>query len=464
MNFIPTPSNARADFRKIALPVAPAQAGSYLLNQVQAGTDVALAVDNGHARDMLDEAAGRLADTRTRVLRAAPGTERSLTLSSLVSQIAGQSSTPDRGVDVKTKGYRALTQLDQTCDRIALLVSDAQALDRNALDYLKLVRREQSPLSLVLAGSQELFDILDEQNVSAARARVKTGQGTEPPLTPAPKTAMDLPAFEPPPPEPSEPPEPPRAKRPAPSPPQPLYAASAVVRPGKRSRPREWSIALTAFASGIVLSLLVLNVWFGRKLSYSPEPQRPAASLAPANPAPVSPAPAIAPLPLPKPNPAPNAGSGSAPSTPDVTPPAATPTPLPSAPASPANTAPPAAPAPDIAGTEEINGIPIPPIPPSFTNQQDSSAAAPQQPGPSPSPTPPQRQPRNTPLSRPQPAEGPAAVWDDPYSTDQSTQAYQPAPAPFPPSADVRQPPPTPPYIGTFTTDAAGNRVFRLNR
>ncbi len=445
MNFIPTSSNARADFRKIALPVTPAQAGSYLLNQIQAGADVALAVEDGHGRDMLDEAAGRLADTRTRVLRATPGAARSLTLSSLVGQIAGHSGVPGRGADVQTKGYRALTQLDQSCDRIALLVSDAQALDRNALDYLKLVKREQSPLSLILAGSQELFDVLDEQNVPAARARVRTGHGTEPP----PQPAMETPVLAPPP---APPAEPLRVHRPAPvAPPEPLYAASAATKPAEPSRPRQWGIAAAAFAAGIVISLLALDFWSGARLSPPPEPSSPTALAPPANPLPGTPPASPA-----QPDPAPSAEPSS---SRDATPQAAIP-PLPAAPLVPADATPPAAPAADATNLEEIDGIPVPPPPPPPTAQQDLSAAAPQQP----EPPPPRRQTRAVPAPRPQPPESPAEAWDDPYAIDQSTAAYQPPPASVPPSADLRQPRLNPPIVGTFTTDAAGNRVFRLNR
>ena len=440
MNFIPTSSNARADFRKIALPVTPAQAGSYLLNQVQAGADVALAVDDGHGRDMLDEAAGRLAATRTRVLRAAPGSGRSLTLSSLVGQIAGHSGVPGRGADVQTKGYRALTQLDQSCDRIVLLVSDAQALDRNALDYLKLVKREQSPLSLILAGSQELFDVLDEQNVPAARARVRTRHGMEPP----PQPAMETPVLAPP------PSEPPRAQRLAPvAPAGPLYAASAAKKSAEPSRSRQWGIAAAAFAAGIVISLLALDVWSGARLSPPPEPTPPAALAPPANPLPSTP-PASPPL-----NSAPSVEPSS---SRDTIPPAAI-SPLPATPAAPADATPPAGPAADDTNLEEIDGIPIPPAPPP-TGRQDLSTAAPQQPDP----PPPRRQTHAVPAPRPQLPESPANAWDDPYAPDQSTAAYVPEPATVPPSADLRQPRPNPPIVGTFTTDAAGNRVFRLNR
>ena len=446
MNFIPTSSNARADFRKIALPVTPAQAGSYLLSQVQAGADVALAVEDGHGRDMLDEAAGRLAATRTRVLRAAPGAGRSLTLSSLVGQIAGDSGVPGRGGDVQTKGYRALTQLDQSCDRIALLVSDAQALDRNALDYLKLVKREQSPLSLILAGGQELFDVLDEQNVPAARARVRAGRGMEPPPQPAMETPPPAPLPGP------LPPEPLRAQRPAPvAPAEPLYAESVATKPAEPSRLRQWGIAAAAFAAGIVISLLVLELWSGARPSPPPEPSPPAALAPPANPPPFT-----LPASPPQANPAPSAEPSS--SNRDATPPAASP--LPAAPAAPADATPTARPATDAASLEEIDGIPIPPAPPPLTGQQDLSTAAP----PQSEPPPPRRQTRAVPAPRPQAPDSSADAWDDPYAPDQSSAAYVPAPASVPPSADLRQPRPTPPIVGTFTTDAAGNRVFRLNR
>ena len=464
MAFISASPNARADFRKLALPVSPAQAGSYVLNQVQAGTDVALAVDDGAGAAMLDEAAGRLAGTRTRVLRAAPAGGRGLTLSSLVAQVARQSAAADLG-DVQTKGYRALTRLDHTCDRIALLVSDAQTLDRNALDYLKLVRREDAPLSIVLAGSPVLFDILDQQKLDTARARVKTSMAADPP--PAPAAFDPLPVV-PPLPAPAAP------DVVAVNPVRPLHAASAAETPATPGHWRQWLVVAGAFAAGVVVAISS-DVWLSRNLA-SPSPaqkaavaarpdaipnagnatsqdRRPNQPSAATEPAPTAPGPKAVP---------PLASNAVAPTMPPPPPAVTAPTPPPSptvqAGAVDAQSTTPVAAA-NPADAEEVGGIPIPPIPPPPMGQPDLSTAAsdrPEQAGRQRAP----RQARATASPRHQPSESTAQVWDNPYPTDPPAVIYQPVPQ----DAEARPPPQAPSYIGTFTTDAAGNRVFRLNR
>ena len=99
-----------------------------MLGDLYLGLDTTIVVPAAEGCALLDEAAAQLARGRTRVLRVPAPSPGSLTLTGLLARL----HPTTRGVEqAPEQGIGALTQLDPSCERIALLVSSAEALEHN---------------------------------------------------------------------------------------------------------------------------------------------------------------------------------------------------------------------------------------------------------------------------------------------------------------------------------------------
>lgn len=189
---------------------------------------------------VLDRAAAELASSRVRVLRVAAPASRRLGLPELVAQVAGQAdpgALSDGDVEL---AFQALTEPDEGCRWIALLVDDAECLLPSALRYIQLTCRSVPELRLVLAGEPGFLDMLNGEEFTSLRQRLTCAQ-----RRPAPSDQQTSGAGTP-------PPCPARAEagpQPAPAGPAPSHIAAR--------RPVElWMFIVLA-----MLASLSLGVW-----------------------------------------------------------------------------------------------------------------------------------------------------------------------------------------------------------
>ncbi len=172
-----TPSNAS--------PIPQPDALRRLLDSVLAGDDVTLFIRSDDGRALLDAAAGCLSKLRFRALRVAEAPPDGLGLATLMAQVTGQPYSSAQNDEFLRRGFQALTTLDETCDGIVLLVSDANALQPAALRYIQLACRAGANLRLVLAGRRGFLDLLAPREFAHLRARLAMGPIITP-STPAP--------------------------------------------------------------------------------------------------------------------------------------------------------------------------------------------------------------------------------------------------------------------------------------
>lgn len=156
-------------------PINHLDALPLLLDGILGGDDVTLIDEGGQGRALLDLAAGCLAGLRSRILWATELLPDSLGVPMPSSPSAGPSKASIPNDDLLTRGFQALTVLDQTCDRVVLLVSDAHALQHSILRYIQFVSRSGTHLQLVFCGTGEFFDLLSPAEFEWLRARLLAG-------------------------------------------------------------------------------------------------------------------------------------------------------------------------------------------------------------------------------------------------------------------------------------------------
>ena len=156
-----------------------------LLDQVLTGGDAVL--DGPGAPSALDGAAALLAAQRCRVVRASAAGPGGLDLSGLIGQVTSQPDLAVQDGASLEQGAQALTDLDDGCDRIVLLLDGAGALPAVTLRYLQLTCRTSASLRLVLVGRP---DALDGPEFGYLRARLSA----RPVLVPQAAAAAPQPA------------------------------------------------------------------------------------------------------------------------------------------------------------------------------------------------------------------------------------------------------------------------------
>ncbi len=112
---------------------------------------------------LLDEAAALLRASRTRVLHVRPP----YNLTSFMHQLAPSASEEDGSL--MDSAYDALTVLDSSCDRIALLAESAHLMPKMTLRYIESLVCKRSHLCVALAGKPELAEALASDEFSDLR-------------------------------------------------------------------------------------------------------------------------------------------------------------------------------------------------------------------------------------------------------------------------------------------------------
>jgi len=186
------------DMPEIASSARQSDALRLLVDSVLDGNDVTLFIRSDDGRALLDAAADRLATLRCRVLRVAGTPSEGLSLPVLMAQIVGQPAPGAQDDEFLKRGFQALTALDETCDRIVLLISDANTLQPAVLRYIQLACRAGAALQLVLAGRRGFLDLLGPHEFAHLRTRLATGPIMTPPSTPATAPAAPPPRHLPP--------------------------------------------------------------------------------------------------------------------------------------------------------------------------------------------------------------------------------------------------------------------------
>lgn len=168
--------NSDAQALQASLPPDAPELVAYMLGDLYLGLDTTIVVPAAEGCALLDEAAAQLARGRTRVLRVPAPSPGSLTLTGLLARLHPNT----RGVELAPEqGIGALTQLDPSCDRIALLVSSAEALEHNTLRAIQIAAEAQPKLRLVLAGTPALLEILEHPDLRLLHSRLNRAIGPQ---------------------------------------------------------------------------------------------------------------------------------------------------------------------------------------------------------------------------------------------------------------------------------------------
>ena len=145
--------------------------------------------DRDRARVILDLIAAELGTTElgrghTRIVRVtAPDQGEAglgeLGLAELVSQTAGHKPSQPAAARARTdddveRGHRTLTELDDSCDRILLMIEGAQRLQPAALRYIQQACWIAPHLRVAFAGPEGLAALLDDAEFAALRRRPAT--------------------------------------------------------------------------------------------------------------------------------------------------------------------------------------------------------------------------------------------------------------------------------------------------
>ncbi len=429
------------DMPSTTLPTTPPEMLHRLLDSVFAGNDVMLFTDSDSGQKLLDLAADRLARLRSRVLRVAAAQSGGLGLPGLMAQVTGRPGLSLQDDEILKQGFQAFTALDATCDRIVLVVTGANALQRATLRYIQFACSAGPNLQIVLASNRGFLDLLDVDELADLRARLLAATiltlpaafATGPAATAAP-AARHAPETAKPPPN------------------IPMLVASATV-PHQRRR----LAARAAIGLGVAAAL---GVWIGRDgwQAMSSQPSQLVAQ--PLNFLEVTPPPAAG---TPPPDSAAlHAATDAAPVAPKAPPPQ-------SAAVAGEASAPATAPAPSLAPSVDATPVPAPSLPAPPRALVPASKQVARQP-PELRPGSHQSAARRSRFAQSRvEAETPADAensreWDRPYTPPpqawQPWQPWQPPEAAFDPG---NQPIARPqPYIGTYSTGANGIRTFHF--
>lgn len=159
----------------VAKPVNQPDALGLLLNRIPRGGDAVLIADGEAGRVLLDLAADSLSGRRTRILRVADVLPGRLAALTPMAQAAGPAKGSVPEDEALSRSFQAMTVLDPACDRAVLLVGDAHALPRPALRYIQFAARSAAHLQLVFCGTRALFDVLNVEEFTWLRLRLKAG-------------------------------------------------------------------------------------------------------------------------------------------------------------------------------------------------------------------------------------------------------------------------------------------------
>ena len=158
-----------------AHPVNQPDALRLLLDRILRGADAAVIAEGDAARVLLALTADCLSGRRIRVLRAAEVLPNRPAAAAPWAHVAGQAKPGVPDDDALSRSFQALTVLDPACDRIVLLVDDAHALPHSALRYIQFASRSAAYLQLVFCGTRAFFDLLGVEEFTWLRVRLGAG-------------------------------------------------------------------------------------------------------------------------------------------------------------------------------------------------------------------------------------------------------------------------------------------------
>ncbi len=137
-----------------------------LVTQVEAGTDALVGGAPARTRQLMAEAATRLAVETTVVSVASPIGE--LGLSALIAQLSGQPDLDEHDDAILELGFKRLRGEGRT----TLMVLAPEGVNRSALRYLQHVARHLPRLTMVVHDSPALATTLGEPGLTALRDRL----------------------------------------------------------------------------------------------------------------------------------------------------------------------------------------------------------------------------------------------------------------------------------------------------
>ena len=155
----------------VVIPIDASEAVECAVGRVLEGRDVALTAADG-GRRVLGALADRLGAARCRALLATSEHPGGLGLSGLMAQVTRQSDLAAQDDGAIEQGFRVLTEVDAACDRIVLLVADAETLQRATLRYLQFVLRAGPNLQFVVAGRAGWMDGIAAEDAGVLRERL----------------------------------------------------------------------------------------------------------------------------------------------------------------------------------------------------------------------------------------------------------------------------------------------------
>ncbi len=143
-----------------------------LMNEVVSGRDVSIIAPDGAADALLDKATRSLAIQDSRVFRMAATASDGLSIARMVAEVTGRLERAQQDDRVLEEAFNNLTVLDGTCERIVLLVSGAEALQRSTLRYLQFIMQVGPRLQVVFAGAPGFLTALGTYEFAPLHARL----------------------------------------------------------------------------------------------------------------------------------------------------------------------------------------------------------------------------------------------------------------------------------------------------
>lgn len=141
-----------------------------VVDLVLAGRDAV--VTGPGLRRVLDGVAGRLKESRSRVVRIAGLGSGEISLSALMAEVSSVEDLTAQDDAVLEHGFKTLTETGDRCDRVVLIVDRAEALQPAALRYVQFAGRAGGALRLVMGGGAAFVAGLGAAGFAALQERL----------------------------------------------------------------------------------------------------------------------------------------------------------------------------------------------------------------------------------------------------------------------------------------------------
>jgi type II secretory pathway predicted ATPase ExeA len=159
-------------FLRLRRPYPYGAAIGRLIAGVFTDDDYIVLVGDDDARcRVLDRLASELVSLRCRVVRITATGPGELSLQEFVGQLSQQLGSDAGAGDTLERIHRHLTEVDASCDRIALLIERAHLLQASALRFVQLTSRCSPNLRIVLASDGPAAASLSAPELSLLQTR-----------------------------------------------------------------------------------------------------------------------------------------------------------------------------------------------------------------------------------------------------------------------------------------------------